>query len=54
MNFDPCAKGSFIAGSILALLAFINFSGIARAQTVYVVDQFNPTSAFIVSSSDHD
>jgi hypothetical protein len=42
MNFNPGAKRSLMAGSILALLAFINFSGTARAQTVYVVDQFNP------------
>ena len=42
MNFNPSAKRSLIAGSILALLAFINFSGTARAQTIYVVDQFDP------------
>ena len=54
MNFNPGAKRPLIAGNILALLAFINFSGTARAQTVYVADQFNPASAFIVSSPDHD
>jgi hypothetical protein len=42
MNFNPSANRSLIAGSILALLAFINFSGTARAQMVYVLDQFEP------------
>ena len=54
MNYSARAKASPITFGILVLLAVISFGAPALAQTVYVVDQFNPTSAFIASSSDHD
>jgi hypothetical protein len=54
MNYSARAKASSITVDILVLPAVISFGAPALAQPVYVVDQFNPTSAFIVSSSDHD
>ena len=43
MRNSLCMKALRLAGAILALLGFINSGGIARAQTVFVVDQFNPS-----------
>jgi O-glycosyl hydrolase len=42
MNLGGCAKVSPRAGSIFALMAVIGFGTLGRAQTVYVVDQFDP------------
>src|SRR5271157_744280 len=36
-------KGLRLAGIVLALLGFINSGEIARAQSVFVVDAFNPS-----------
>ena len=43
MRNSLCMKALRLAGAILALLGFINSGGIARAQTVFVVDPFNPS-----------
>jgi glucuronoarabinoxylan endo-1,4-beta-xylanase len=43
MNHNFRAKVSHIAGSILVLLAVMGFKVPILAQTVYVVDQFNPS-----------
>jgi glucuronoarabinoxylan endo-1,4-beta-xylanase len=43
MNHNFRAKVSHIAGSILVLLAVMGFRVPILAQTVYVVDQFNPS-----------
>jgi hypothetical protein len=54
MNRSAHAKASPLTVGILVLLAVISFGAPALAKTVYKVDQFNPTSAFIASSPDHD
>ncbi|MGB8367867.1 MAG: hypothetical protein ACLPYZ_00635 [Limisphaerales bacterium] len=54
MNYSARAKASPRTVGILVLPAVISFGAPALAQTVYGVDRFNPTSAFIVSSPAHD
>jgi glucuronoarabinoxylan endo-1,4-beta-xylanase len=43
MKINSCPKTSHLVGCFLALLGFINLGGIARAQIVQVVDDFNPS-----------
>jgi glucuronoarabinoxylan endo-1,4-beta-xylanase len=43
MTYSPRAKTSPLIVGLLALLAAISFGAPALAQTVYVVDQFNPS-----------
>ena len=43
MNRNTPAKAPSISGSILVFLVVLVFSAPARAQTVYVVDQFDPS-----------
>jgi len=43
MKICSCPKTSPLVGIFLALLGFINLVQPARAQTVFVVDQFNPS-----------
>ena len=43
MDHNTPAKAPSLSGSILVFLVVLVFSAPARAQTVYVVDQFNPS-----------
>jgi len=45
MKHRPRANASLLAGCVLACLGFIGLGESARAQTVFTVDQFNPSGA---------
>ncbi|MGA2174570.1 MAG: hypothetical protein ABSH38_06270 [Verrucomicrobiota bacterium] len=43
MKHNSTGKAWLLAGSLLALPGFLNLGGTARAQTVFMVDAFNPS-----------
>ncbi|MGA2749422.1 MAG: hypothetical protein ABSG59_11655 [Verrucomicrobiota bacterium] len=43
MKDNPCANSRHLAGIVVALLGFSGFGSAAGAQSVFVVDQFNPS-----------